>query len=435
MKKLSVKIISILLAAVMLLTGCGNSTTSGKAEAPAADDGLKELVFGVSAPLTGSYSKIGLETKDAVTLALEEINYQIGDYKLVPVWIDDQGDPQAGVKAYEQAVVSDGIQCSLFCNFSSVAIAEMEIAAKYRIPHFVSWGSSATVDEKFATDSKYQVWLKAFAQPTKLSVSYLDALEGMIAEGIWNPSSKKFYIYGEDTDWGRAVADGMGVKFEEAGWECVGTDFFATGTTDFYSLLTKMKESGAVVLLGTIPSAASAAAFVKQAREINVPAVIVCEAISETGDIYKLCGEAINGVVDCRSAYLVDKEAGAAFNQKFYDRFGYETTAANGGYNYDCFQYWLSIVEETDKLYGDVNAETLLKFSIEEIQTGNYVWDEGMVMPALKYSPETIPDPVVGLDAFYNPALQYSGGAEGGFRPIYPLEAAEAEFIVPEYAQ
>lgn len=429
MKKKIMCLVSCMLLLVSMVSGCGGS--NGTKESTDSE-GLKELKFGVSAPLTGPFSKTGIETKDAVTLRLEELDYQLGDYKLVPVWIDDQGDPERGVRAYEQAVISDKIQASLFCNFSSVAVAEMEIAAKYQIPHFVSWGASQIVDEKWHTDDKYSVWLKGFPQPVKMSIAYVEAIENMISTGAWEPSAKKFYVYGEDNDWGRAIGTGMGAEFEKAGWERVGEDYFKPGETDFYSLLSKMKSSGATVLVGTVNSAPSSSSFVKQAREVNVPALIVCEAVSETGDFYQLTGDASNGVLDCRAAYLNDPQRGEEFNKKFEERFGYPTSAANGGFNADCFDYFLKIVEETDKKYGDVNSETLYKFSLEEIQTGNFTWSEGMVMPEIRYSPDTLPDPVVAKDAYYNPVLQFEDGVP---HIVFPTEYATKEFEIPDYAK
>ena len=56
-------------------------------------------------------------------MALEEINSQIGKYKIEPVWIDSQSDPAKASQAYEQAVVQDGIQAGVLNWHSSVAVA------------------------------------------------------------------------------------------------------------------------------------------------------------------------------------------------------------------------------------------------------------------------------------------------------------------------
>jgi branched-chain amino acid transport system substrate-binding protein len=222
----------------------------------------------------------------------------------------------------------------------------------------------------------------------------------------------------------------LGEKFQEIGWEKVGEEYFTAGETDFYSLMTKIKSSGATLVVGTANSINSQASFVKQARELNVPALIYMEAFTENGDFYNLCGEASDFVLDCRSAYMNNPDAGEAFNAKFSEKFGYNTSAANGGFIYDCFNWFLAVVEATNEKFGDVNSETLIQFGQEEIQTGNFVWTDGMVMPAIKYSAETMPEPVIGEDAYIFPILQIK---EGSIQIVYPKAYKTTDLMLPDY--
>ena len=53
--------------------------------APAAD---KVFKIGVLGPFTGPSARTGEEFKIAAEMALENINYQVGDYTIEPVWVD-----------------------------------------------------------------------------------------------------------------------------------------------------------------------------------------------------------------------------------------------------------------------------------------------------------------------------------------------------------
>ena len=96
--------------------------------------------LGILGPFTGPTESTGAEFKGAATMALDTLDWQIGDYKIDAVWIDSQSDPDTAVEAYEQAIVEDGIQAAILNWHSSVAVACMDVAAHYQIPHiFPLW--------------------------------------------------------------------------------------------------------------------------------------------------------------------------------------------------------------------------------------------------------------------------------------------------------
>ena len=105
--------------------------------------------IGFEGPFTGPNALTGEEMKNASSMAFDAINWQVGPYKINPVYIDDQSDPAKGAAAYEQAVVGQKIIAGLLGWHSSVAVAQMEVAAKYKIPHFFAMGATGIVNEKF----------------------------------------------------------------------------------------------------------------------------------------------------------------------------------------------------------------------------------------------------------------------------------------------
>jgi branched-chain amino acid transport system substrate-binding protein len=96
-------------------------------------------------------------------MAFDAINWQIGKYKIEPVWIDCQSDPAKGTQAYEQAVVQDGIQAGILNWHSSVAVALMEVTAKHKIPHFFGFGATEVVNETFASTRRSSYWMVGLA--------------------------------------------------------------------------------------------------------------------------------------------------------------------------------------------------------------------------------------------------------------------------------
>ena len=224
-------------------------------ETPAAAE--KVFKIGVLGPFTGPSARTGDEFKTAAEMALENIDYTVGDYTIEPVWVDSQSDPEKATRAYEEAIVQDGIQAGVLNWHSSVAVAVMEVNAKHKVPHFFGFGATEVVNEKFNSDrEKYGYWTtKGWPTPDKLSQNYVTALEDAIAAGSWNPAEKTAAIYGEDTDWGRSFGDGIASQLEAAGWTIKDRQYFPIEQTEFYPLLNKFKDENVALVAGTSKAA------------------------------------------------------------------------------------------------------------------------------------------------------------------------------------
>ncbi|MCK5836514.1 MAG: ABC transporter substrate-binding protein, partial [Desulfobacula sp.] len=115
--------------------------------------------LGVLGPFTGPAAKTGSEFKGSVTMAMENIDYKIGDYKIELVWIDSQSDPAKATGAYAEAMESKGVQVAILNWHSSVAAAVMDVAAQYKVQHLFAMGAAEIVNEKYKSNpEKYSYW-------------------------------------------------------------------------------------------------------------------------------------------------------------------------------------------------------------------------------------------------------------------------------------
>ncbi len=178
------------------LGACQPAAAPTAAQPTAAPATEKVLKIGLEGPFTGPNARVGDEFFDAATMAFDKVNWKIGDYTVQLVKIDDESDPEKATRAYEEAIVRDKIQVGLLNWHSSVAVALMEVVAKYKIPHFFGFGATELVNQKYQSDpQKYSYWMgKTWPMPAKLSVAYVDTVEGAIASGTWKPAAKKVAI-------------------------------------------------------------------------------------------------------------------------------------------------------------------------------------------------------------------------------------------------
>jgi branched-chain amino acid transport system substrate-binding protein len=429
------KLFSTIMTATLLLTllaGCAPAATPAppsEAEQPAPE--AKSLKVGVLAPLTGPSARVGEEFKGAVTMAFDKINWDVCGYKIEPVWIDGESDPEKATRAYEAAITRDKIQVGLLNWDASEVISVMELAAKYKIPHFFAMGTSEDIDIRFKSDAKYAYWMgKGWPTPSKLTINYVTAVEDAIAKGLWSPESKKVVLYGNDDEWSRGFTKAIGGQLQDAGWEIVGEEYVPVGETDFYPMLTKIKSLNAPLLAGTMDDAAGFPAMIKQAREVGIESLIVADGLGWVGEWYNMTGEAADYVIDQIPGWTTAEAV--AFKDDFTKRWGIEPSPSSAGLAYDETNFFIKVLQETCKDKGELTNEAIFQTGKDKMWTGQLTFADGILMSEYKFTNETLPDMVVGKGAFVFPVIQYFGGVG---KTVWPDEIKEQDVQIPEYAK
>ena len=403
-----------------LTTQCG---TSQATQVPIAEE--KVLKVGVLSPFTGPSATVGEQTKNAVTMAFEKIDYRIGDYKIELVWIDSQSDPNAAANAYDKAIRQDGIQAGFWNWHSSVAVAVMEVTAEYKIPHFFTGGSAEVVNDKLqANPEKYSYWnFKMLPAPGKYrAVNYVTAIEEAIADGPWDPEEKRAAIYMEDTDYGHSLGAGLKIALESTGWTVAAEQYFPPDQTEFHAVLNQFKGEDIDLLAVTSTGIDSRVALLQQIDEIGLKSLIIADGLGWTGNWYELTGSSSNYVLDRIPDWVTDE--GKAFAREYEARWGVYPSPVGVGTAYDAANFFIRVAQATFEQYGELNSQTLYKFGQEKIQTGEFTFTDGVFQPRYKYTPETIPDPVVGKGYYTHFVVLYM---EGEKVIVWPEEFRQAD--------
>jgi branched-chain amino acid transport system substrate-binding protein len=384
----------------------------------------QEFRLGIMSPYTGPAAQTGTEIKNGASMAFDAVHWQVGKYKVVPVWIDEQSDPSKATNAYEQAVVQNHIQAGILNWHSSVAVAVMEVTAKYKIPHLMGTGSTELVNQKFNSNrAKYDHWMiKSWPIPTKLSIAYVQAIDAAIKNGTFKPKSKTVCIYAEDTDLGRTVGNGFRDQFTKAGWKVLDQEYFPISQTDFYPILNKFRDLKPAVVAGTSTAAPALSAFIKQADEVGLNSLVIADGLGWFGDWYKLTGSASDLVLDEIPAW--GTTPGKAFAANYKAKFGYVPSPSTAGIGYDSALFFIKMAKDIQAKGQPLTSDTIYNFVKDNVWTGKWTFKDGIVMKEYKYTKDTIPDPVVGPNLYTFPVLQYHGG-QG--KIIYPFEWAESK--------
>ena len=386
----------------------------------------KVLKVGVIAPYTGSNARIGAEIKNAALMAFEDIGYKIGDYTVKLVFIDDQMDPAKGASAYAEAAEREDVQATTICWSSSVTLALMDLAVKYKVPHIGGMGGAQSEIDKYKSDPKYKgYWMGAYGILSELAVGYVEFLEDSIQKGLWKPPKKLVALFALDTEWGRTVVSSLKKSFQNRGWAVSSEDFFSANQTDFYPAMAKYKNSGATVVAGTSSIAPLTAAFTKQAAEVGLKAVMINDGLGWIGEWYKLTGPASNYVLDMIPQFSTPKAKEWA--KRYEKKFGFEPSATASGCNYDNINLFVKIAKRAQEKYGKIDKGSLHSVISDELCTGKltYGTDEGAILvKKFQYSPELGSAPKTGMDYWGLPVIQYMNGVG---KVVYPPDVKEAD--------
>lgn len=428
-----------LMAAMMILAmlvGCAPppaEAPGGEPAEPAAPEAAEEktLTVGVLAPFTGPSARVGEEFKGAVTMAFDDIGWKVGDTTIEVVWIDGESDPEKATRAYEAAITRDKIQVGLLNWDASEVISVMELSSKYQIPHFFAMGTSEDIDQRFLSDEKYAYWMgKGWPTPSKLTINYVTTLEDAIERGLWSPGEKKVVLYGNDDEWSRGFTKAIGEQLVDAGWEIVGEEYVPVGETDFYPMLTKIKALDVPLMAGTMDDAAGFPAMIKQAREIGIDSLIVADGLGWVGEWYDMTGEASDYVIDQIPGWTTPEAI--AFRDAFTERWGIEPSPSSAGLAYDETLFFIKVLQQAYEDTGELTSESIFQTGKEKMWTGELTLTEGILMKEYRFTPETLPDMVVGQGAFVFPVIQYFGGTG---KTVWPEEIKEQDMQVPVYAE
>lgn len=251
--------------ALGLYLGTGPVSTAG-----AASGG--ELDIGAIFALSGPNASIGKEALSGTQFAIDAINAAGGaliggiQYKVKLVNVDDQSQSERSVIAAQRLIAQDGVTVLFTPPSSTTTLAVLPIAEKNRriAMSFVA-AAPAVINPEYKYSFRSTLNSVMNVSP---SVDYL----------VKSKAVKTIAYLGRNDDWGRAAGRAIVAEAAALGAKVVEEEYFDTGSTDFYGLLTKVGESH--------PDAVIAAAFaedglpmIKQYRELQMKPLFLSVAV------------------------------------------------------------------------------------------------------------------------------------------------------------
>jgi len=337
MKKL--KIISLLLVGVFLLTACGGAAA-------------ETIKIGINAPITGDIPKVGEGSKFAAEMWLEDIEaaggLDIGGTKYVVELVieDNESKAESATKANTKMITQDEVLVIVGPQSSKQAVPAGEVANNYSTPMVSPWSTNpaTTLD-----------------RPWVFRGCFLDPFQGPVVANFVTDEfgfSKAAVLYDVASDYPKGLAENFKTAWEKLHGEgsVVAYESFTTKDTDFSAQLTKIVGSGAEFFF-TPQYYNEVALIVQQAHELGWDAPIVGSDSWGSAETVELCGE------DCYGLFFTTHYAAAGATgatKAFIDRYeaahGYVPDDV-GALTWDSLNLVQMAIENCGEINGDIAVD------------------------------------------------------------------------------
>ncbi|WP_424236878.1 ABC transporter substrate-binding protein [Bhargavaea ginsengi] len=397
------KVLGLSLALLLLAAGCSNGNASE------GEDGAVKI--GALHPLSGGLANEGQEMRDAIRLAVEEVNaaggiQSLDGAKVELIEADSEGIAEKGVSE-TQRLDREGVAGVVGAYTSGVTLPATQEAEKARIPFVVDIASADEVTER---NFKYTFRL----QPSSTAMAenfldYIDFLNNELDEPI-----QTIALVHEDSVFGSSIAKIIKEQAPSKNLDVTTVLPHAASAADLSSTINKLKSSKPDAIIattylrdGTLLTEGLKEAGVTPKALIGVAngAFSNAKFITEETDLNQYVLD-VNYSINTNSDLA--KEAQDAYSEKFNKNLG-----PNGAYSYMSTKVLIDAIERA----GSTDREEIRK-ALAETKMEEHILPQGTIEFDEKGQN-------VNAQAVLNQIM------DGESHIVYPEEYKSADFAVP----
>jgi branched-chain amino acid transport system substrate-binding protein len=263
-----------------------SSPSGGVATAPAGSPGVTgdTILIGEVGSLTGSEATFGISTRNAIELALREVNAAGGvKGKKIEIRVyDNQSKPEEAAQAANRLINQDHVLLILGEVASSNSMAMAEKAQPAKVPMI----SNASTNPKVTEIGDYI-----------FRVCFIDPFQGYVMAKFAHDNlrlNKVAVLRDLGSAYSQGLADVFERKYTEMGGKIVARETYTKGSTDFRSQLTAIKRAqpDGIYIPGYYNDIGLIA---RQARELGITGKLMGGDGWDSEKLFELGGAAVEG--------------------------------------------------------------------------------------------------------------------------------------------
>jgi branched-chain amino acid transport system substrate-binding protein len=249
---LAISIVAAALVMAMGLTSCGKKADS------------ETIKIGGIFPLSGAVAVYGVDCRNGILLALDEINAAggVNGKQFTLISEDDEGDPEKTINAYKKLTTNDKVKLVIGSLTSGCTMAITSLA---QAQHVVQIAPAAT--NPAVTDAGDFIFRACYTDPFQGTVGGLFAARDL-------GSKNAAVLYDVGNDYSTGLMDNFIRAFEAQGGSIAARESYNKDDVDFNAQITKVKAANPdIVYLPDYYSKVALIAKQLRAQDITTPIV------------------------------------------------------------------------------------------------------------------------------------------------------------------
>lgn len=333
-----------------------DEVSEGAAEMDASLADAESIKLGVAITQTGTQSSVGVESQRGLEIAVNEINAAGGvcGKQIETIIYDDQGTPEASLKAVTRLVEQDDVD---------VIFGPMSSNSMMAVGEYLNSSEMVTVGPAVGVAWLRQGWDYIFRSTSNSYIQTVQAVEILKSLDV-----KTLGIYNINEEYGNNSKIDMENLLEEQGLdiEVVVEEVYKDGDTDFTSQSVKIANANPDAVFMVV-WANDAGSMLKQLRQAGYTGPVVGDNSFPGLPIREVAGDASDNVY-CTAAYIlpdtveeIDNNPSFAnpkmnqFLHTYYDTYGTLPTNDNCYRSYDA----VYIIAEAIKNAGSLESSAI----------------------------------------------------------------------------
>lgn len=358
-----------LVVALPLMSGC-------KQAAPAEAEPIK---IGAPDALTGGYAADGILMLNGTIMAAEEINAAGGllgrQLEVVSFDVEDMMAEKV-MAAAERLIGRDKVDVAVTsCN---AAGPDVEAFGNYDVPYIHFNATVGSIELYHADADRWNVFMVGDTGAPYGSMDF-----DVTSQLSYQFPNKKLAVIKADYEWDREYANGFRDRAVENGWEIVVDEVVPYGTSEWESLLVKIRAANPSLIVASFYSAPDLVTLFSQWNEDPTDSILCLGYGVSIPEFPGMIGEEGDGICGFTSSGPLPNAASVAWAERYEARFNEEAPKnASAATCYDEVMLWAAAV----KRVGDVMDYRAVCTAIEDYPytglCGVYDFDEDHKIPA-----------------------------------------------------
>lgn len=350
-------------------------THNNQATGPATGEPIK---IGFIAPLSGDASSYGFGEKNAVEMALAEINQNGGviGQPIEVIYEDGKCNGKDAVTAAQKLMEIDNVKIILGGGCSGETLAIAPVTEEKKVILFSAFSSNPSISQAGDFVFRNMMSDKDIAEATGISAV--------------NDGYKKIAILSENTDYAQGVRKNMIAKLKNLGAEIVADEIYATNAKDFRTQLTKIKAANPEAIIFDPQASVAAGLSVKQSKEMGLNLPYYGVIAFSSPEALSIGGEALNGLKFTDAPGLVKSNPKAQkFLENYLAQYPQPSSDYDIGARYDSVYLMAEAIKSCKKVDSECIKNYLYNLPEYKGVIGNYHFDQngdsvGLKTAALK---------------------------------------------------